>query len=274
VTGHLCDACAQRPAPDTTICRDCTDHLAGEVASISAYHGLAYDLDIALAKQAKFRPSPGGRSFSDERPLLIDERASDAAGALKVVLAKWAKVIYRDTHPIIYGPTCRFCRHRSCHEIRRDFPVDSLTGIASWLKHRIRWISGHHDAAAAYREITAAISDGRHAVDRPGDRIYAGPCTCGRDLYVRQGDQWAYCHAETDAHDGPTAWPVDKMRVWMLGQVQDFIGTSTEVSAALSRLARPVTPAAIRGYVFRNKLRPVWADGRRRALYRSPPYPI
>jgi hypothetical protein len=269
VTDHLCAACAQRPAPHSTICRSCTDHLVSEVAAVGSYHGLAYDLDIATAKLSKFRPSPGGRSFTDERPLLIDEYASDAAGALKAVLSKWAKVIHRDTHPTIHGPTCRFCRHPSCHEIRRDFPVDTLAGIATWLRRRVRWIAGHPDAARAYAELCGAVRAARIAVDRPGDRVYVGACdedACGRDLYARPGDRWAVCRAEV--HEESLMWPVDARREWLLQQAADFVGTTKEVSAALSRYARPVTPAVIRGLHNRGAVTPVSTDARGRHSWR------
>jgi hypothetical protein len=269
VTGHLCAACAQRPAPDTTICRLCTDHLVDEVAAVGAYHGLAYDLDIAIAKQAKFRPSPGGRSGGDDRPILIDERASDAAQALRKTLAKWARVIHQDTHPVTYGPTCRWCRHHSCHEIRRDFPADTLAGIAAWLRRRIRWIAGHPDAAQAYEEICSAVRAARIAVDRPGDRVYVGQCDedgCGRDLYARPGDQWAICRAEV--HEEPLMWPVEDRRNWLLQQAADFVGTTTEVAAALSRYARPVTKSVIRGLDYRGVITPVQVDSRGRKLWR------
>jgi hypothetical protein len=258
VTDHLCAACAQRPAPDATLCRSCTDHLVREVADVGGYRGLAYDLDIATAKLSKFRPSPGGRSFTDERPLMLDERASDTAGELKAVLSKWARVIHRDTHPTIYGPACRFCRHSSCHEINRDFPVDTLAGIAAWLRRRVRWIAGHPDAAKAYEEICGAVRAARVAVDRPEDRVYVGICDedgCGRGLYARLGDRWAVCRAEE--HEEPLMWPVDARREWLLQQAVDFVGTTTEVAAALSRYARPVTPAVIRGLDYRGAITPI-----------------
>lgn len=245
MTDHLCELCAQRPAPDTTICRTCMDHLVHEVASVGAYHGLAYDLDIAIAKQAKFRASPGGRNYTDERPVLIDERASDAAGALKAALARWARVIVDETGA--------------------EQPSDTLSGIASWLRLRIRWLAGHADAVRAYDQICEAVRAARFAIDRPTERQYTGMCDCGRPLYAREGDRWAVCRAEE--HEEPFMWPVSEMREWMLDQALGFVGTTTEISAALSRMSKPVTPAAIRGYVFRGKLRPVWADERGRALY-------
>jgi len=246
LTDHPCEACNARPAPDATVCITCMDHLISEIASVGAYHGLAYDLDIAMAKLSKFRPSPGGRSGSDERPLMIDERASDAAGHLKAALARWARVIVDDTGA--------------------EQPSDALAGIAFWMRRRVRWLAYHHEAAKAYEEICDAVRAARIAVDRPRDRVYSGPCDCGRDLYAWPGDAWAVCRGEE--HEEPLMWPVDARREWLLQQAADFVGTTSQVAAALSRHDRPVTPAVIRGHAFRGNLRPVWADSRGRALYR------
>lgn len=270
MTDHPCEACS-RPAPDRTLCTICTDKLIAEIASVCAYHGLAHDLDIAVTKQAKFRPSPGGRSYTDEPPPMFDERASDAAGHLKAALAKWARVIIDETGagtvPTL-GPTCHTCPHRSCREIRtRGLPSDTLTSIAAWLCRRARWLAHHHQAGEAYTEIVGAVRAARITVDRPNDRVYAGPCDCGRDLYAKADARWAICRAK-DHGEAPLMWPVDERRTWLLDQAADYIGTTTEISAALSRYAKPVTPAVIRGHVNRGNLRPVWSDGRRRALYR------
>jgi hypothetical protein len=220
-----------------------------EVAAVGAYHGLAYDLDIAIAKQSKFRHSSGGRPGGDDQPILIDERASDAAQALRKTLAKWARVIASDTGA--------------------EQPRDSLPAIAAWLRRRIRWVAGRDDAAQAYEEICSAVRAARIAVDRPGDRVYVGQCDedgCGQGLYARPGDQWAVCRAEV--HAEPLMWPVDDRRNWLLQQAADFVGTSTEVAAALSRYARPVTKSVIRGLDYRGVITPVQVDSRGRKLWR------
>lgn len=242
---HPCEACG-RPAPDSTICSSCVNDLVTEIASVSAYRGLAFDLDISISKQSKFRAPAGGSTSTDERPMPMDEKASDVARHLKATLAKWAQVIITETGA--------------------DQPADDLPGIAAWLRTRVRWLAHHADAAKAHNEIRDAVRAARVAVDRPSDRVYAGPCDCGRDLYAYPGKRWAECRAEE--HPEPLMWPVDERREWLLQQATDYIGTTTEISAALSRLAKPVTPAAIRGYTHRGSLKPIWADARGRAMYR------
>jgi hypothetical protein len=244
VTDHLCEACRSRPAPDSTICSTCADHLVSEVRTVSDYHGLAYDLDIAIAKQAAFRPHCGRPSGEHQLP--IDERASDAAGTLKQVLARWARVIIVDTGA--------------------EPPADTLPGIAAWLQHRIRWVMHRPDAAQAYEQIDAAIHAARFAVDRPDDRVYAGACDCGRDLYTRTGSKWAVCRSEE--HPEPLMWPVEARRAWLLDQAADFVGTSTAIARALSRYARPVTTSMIRGHDLRGTITPAGVDDRGRKLWR------
>lgn len=63
-------------------------------------------------------------------------------------------------------------------------------------------------------------------------------------------------------------WPVDARREWLLTQAQDFVGTTSEVAAALSRYARPVTPAVIRGLAHREAITPVYTDSRGRNRWR------
>jgi hypothetical protein len=245
VTDHPCEACQTRPAPRSLLCSTCIDQLIAEIARVGGYRGLAYDLDIAISKQAVFRRG-GASARSDERPILIDERASDAAGALKAVLAHWARVIVDETGA--------------------DRPIDTLSSIATWLRRRVRWLTHHPQAAQAHAEILDAIRDARIAVDRPSDRVYVGQCDCSRVLYARPGDRWAVCRDE--AHDTPLMWPVDERREWLMEQAADFVGTTTQISMALSRYARPVTPAVIRGLAFRGKITPLGADERGRQLWR------
>lgn len=63
-------------------------------------------------------------------------------------------------------------------------------------------------------------------------------------------------------------WPVDARREWLLAQAADFVGTTKEVAMALSRYARPVTPAVIRGLDHRGSIESVGTDSRGRKLWR------
>lgn len=243
---HPCEACQSRPAPNSVICSTCTDQLVSEIAAVGGYHGLAWDLDITIAKQDVFRRGgPGGHT--DETPILINEKASDVAAHLKRVLARWAQVVITGTGA--------------------ERPNDTLSGIASWLRTRARWLAHHQDAAQAHGEIVDAVRAARLVVDRPADRLYVGQCDCGRVLYARPGDRWAVCRAED--HDVPLMWPVDERRTWLMEQAADFVGTTSEIAMALSRYARPVTPSVIRGLENRGRIVPLpETDVRGRKLWR------
>jgi hypothetical protein len=244
------DCACSRPIHDTaTVCPHCGYLLDAALAEVVAYRGLAYDLDVALAKQARLgssstaapapvEPQAKGAGTLKPSPLPYHAGASNASTRLRTALSVWANVIAKETDA--FAPPAK-------NEIL------TLAEIATWLRPRVGWLRYHEAGQEAVDGICDAVSAAWRVVDRPRERLYAGPCDCGADLYARLDAEYVTCRAE--AHeDGPLAWPVEERRRWLLRSAEDVLATTTEISRALTRYAQPVTPSAIRGYVARKRL--------------------
>lgn len=225
-----CGTCSRPIADGAVICVTCAYQIDDAIQDVAAYRGLAYDLDIAVTRQARIGQRSGGKST--ETPLAYDQRASDADDALKKALAKWA--------------------HTIAFETGAEPPTGDLAHIATWLRPRVGWLRHHEQGALAWTEILDAVRDARRVIDRPADKLYAGPCDCGEDLYARLDAAYVIC--KSIAHEDPVAWEVEARRRWLLASAEDVLATTTEISRAMARYATPVTPSAIRGYVARKRL--------------------
>jgi hypothetical protein len=227
---HDCETCARPISDGATFCVNCAHQLDAAIADISAYHGLAWDLQITTTRQARIGSREGARST--ETPIAYDQRASDTSTHLKIVLASWARLIAEETGA--------------------EPPTDDLPRIAAWLRPRIGWLRHHPAGAEAHNEILDAVRDARRVTDRPAERLYAGPCDCGEDLYARLDAAYVTC--ASPAHEQEIVWPVDERRRWLLASAEDVLASTTEISRALTRYAQTLTPSAIRGYVARGRL--------------------
>lgn len=280
------DCACGRPIQDTAVvCPHCGFQLDAALAELVAYQGLAYDLDVTLAKQANITSANTGSQPEDPQAkapgtlkpqqLPYHGGASRAAGELKTALVTWARIVIKDTGVgtvPTFGPTCRSCHHRSCRDIRtRGLPsVDTIAGVAAWLRPHVGWLRYHEAGQEAVDGICDAVAAARRTVDRPAERLYAGPCDCGADLYARLEAAHVVCR-DVSHEDGPLVWPVGERRAWLLRSAEDVLATTTEISRALTRYQKPITPSALRGYVGRKRL---FAKGERTengkvlALYR------
>ena len=217
-----------RPSRDATLCVGCAHQLDAAIAEVA--DSLADDLDTALTRQARLGNRNGSRPT--ETPVPYDQRAGDAAAELARVLRRWAYRIKRETGS--------------------GYPPRRLALLAAWLRPRVGWLRYHPDGAEAHREILDAVRAARRIIDRPADRLYAGPCDCGEDLYAKLSAAYVECHSTT--HEHPIVWPVEDRRRWLLTSAEDVLATSGEISRALTRMNQPLTPEAIRGYVARGRL--------------------
>ncbi|TDD88374.1 hypothetical protein [Actinomadura rubrisoli] len=258
-----------KPVGDAVLCVPCAMRLDEAVAQISGHHGLGWDLDIAITRQARI-DRPIGRPDIEDRdevrqwpgtlrptPVLYDESASKAAADLLAILAAWAGVVAVETglttwQPTILGPWCRRCQHPSCSIGRPPvLPPATIAGLAAWLRPRVGWLRHHHDAQRALEEIGDAVRDARRAIDRPAEKLYAGPCDeCGEDMYGRVGARIVECPP------CELVYEVEARRQWLLRSAEDVLATATEIARAITRLGQPVTPEAIRGLVHRGQLAP------------------
>lgn len=249
-----CGVCG-RPVPDNAVvCPRCAFALDAALADVCGYQGLAYDLQLAVTRQARIGTRSGGRAT--ETPVVYNERASETEQALKNTLGTWARLIADETGAML--------------------PVDDLARIAAWLRPRVGWLRHHEAGAEAYDQILDAVRDARHAVDRPAERLYAGPCDqCGQAMYARPAAAYVTCRTP-ECED--LAYPVEDRRRWMVDQLEDLIGGASYVAAICTGLGVKVAESTIRMWVKRRKLRPLdYApslkgegdpDGRPRPMYR------
>jgi hypothetical protein len=227
VSDHLC-GCG-RPVQDATLCATCAHRLDDALAQICEHHGLGWDLDIAITRQAVMSDRNGPRA--NTTPIPYDDRASVRARELHDTLGSWARLVVEETGAVP--------------------PADTITAIAAWLRPRAGWLRHHPAGGEALDEIRDAVRAARRVVDRPADRLYAGPCQgCGTDLYARVEAVYVTCPNGMCE----TTYGVDELRVWLLKAVEDILATTAEISRALTSLAVPVTPSAIRGYAHRGQL--------------------
>ncbi|MFD9943210.1 hypothetical protein ACFWYW_14545 [Nonomuraea sp. NPDC059023] len=230
---------------------------------------LADDLDIALARQARL--GTGGRRGGGETPLPYAPEASEAIWILRTALVGWIRVLEETDPAQPTGPTCSTCEHGSCRLITYRTPApDTLAGMADWLTRRIESLRHHEAAGEAVEEITNAVRQATHAIDRPADRVYLGICSvslegggeCDTDLYARP-----HAPVMTCLHCG-TQHSIQLRRAILLAAAEDVLGTATEVARALSGLGQHVTPSMIRGYAHRGRLALRGTDSADHPLYR------
>jgi hypothetical protein len=178
-----------KPVNGTVICRTCVVGLETSLVTIAT---MAPDLDVALAKQAQFGGTPGGRQT--EAPLPFDAAVSETASVVRSTLAAWCDELW-DTD---------FTR-----------PARDLAPMALWLLARLARIAVHDEAGDCCDQIGDAAAQAWRAVDRPPERRYAGPCgICHRPMYVKPGRAVVTCRE----HEPPWTGAVNERREWMLGE--------------------------------------------------------
>jgi hypothetical protein len=245
MTDHLC-GCG-RPAPDSTLCTACGYDITAALAEITAYHGLGWDLDIALAKQTRFVAKTAAvRSVTGKLPRLpYAKGVSLAAGELKNVLSTWARVIVEET--------------------RAEPPRDTITSIASWLRPRAEWLRHHPAGQEAHDGICDAVNAARRVCDRPAERIYAGPCDgedCEGHLYARPGMPSVRCAGCGLVYD------VETRRTWLLAALDDHLANSQQMARLVGYLGITLPDSNIRYWASKGRIRAHSTDPDGRPLYR------
>jgi hypothetical protein len=212
-------ACGQ-PSPDAFLCKACTRELS---LALLAAVTLAPDLEVAVSRQARFTgPQRGGGGSV----LPFDERASDAAHALHAELSGWVRI----------------------HMAAGDYPAGGIAAMARWLLARTGRIRQHEGAADCHHGVTRAVRDAMRAIDRPPQRVYAGPCDCGTDLTAKPGRSLVSCPS------CGASYGVAQRQEWMRTQLEDTLGTAAYAAAVLPGIGVHVTAGAIRMWASRHKL--------------------
>lgn len=238
-------------------CRACSTELLRDLRDVPS---LAHHLELAATRQTRLGTSSGPaqevEAHEDEigltirrGPLPWNERARTAQAVLRTVLVGWVRTLQHGVHRY-EGPICRACEHRSCTYLSLSYsPADTLPAMATWLiRHRAQLL-GRTTAPEAIAGIRDAIHDARRAIDRPADRVYAGPCnTCGADLLASPGARTVVCRPCTLIYDiGPRL-------AWMRKETEDRLGNASWVAAVATSLGYQISAAAVRGLARRGRV--------------------
>ena len=250
-----CGVCSSPCGDDAYLCRVHTESLTAELRDVP---DLFAELDVTVTRQNRTTAERnGGRSST--RPLPWNEHASEARTELWATLNAWALDV------------------AALGEDERDHLADvdehDVGGVARWLVRNISTLRLHPEAGTAHSQIVGAIHRARSVVDRPPDRVFAGPCgatpegqgePCREDLYGLPGKPHTRCPVCATVHD------MAFRREWMLTQIEDVAAHSGELSALLTSQGVPIGSSTIRKWATSANapLKVVSVDTRGRKYYR------
>lgn len=201
-------------------CDGCTSEFQQALAETP---WLVDQLEISLTRQkgVDYTNKSFTKGGSKETPLPVDYGAFAAASQLRAVLLTWTK----------------FCHDR---DVPNQSPVESLPRLESgpmarWLMWRIDGLSLNPEGPAAMADIIRVVESGKHIIDRPADKWFAGPCNddqgCGRDLYVTLGQPQVKCPACGAVYN------VGERRAELYKAAQDHLAPADEIARAITVLS-------------------------------------
>lgn len=229
-----CAKCHQAAGEIVGLCNDCTIGLRIELADVPS---LLRNLEITYSRQDQLTAPYSQGPASDEQPLPFKTHVPEIVWILHHTLIRWAQDLNA-------GPFTR--------------PVPTAD-VARYLVTNLPQIRNSPDVAQLVDEITYAIHQARHAIDRPDDRRqFLGPCAtelspglfCREEVYGVPWDTHATCPQCGTRHD------ITARQTWLRDIAQDHLGTATEIAGFLQTTGMKCTYETIRGYVRRGRLTP------------------
>lgn len=248
-----CAVCTAPSGDDGLLCRTHSDDLLAELGQVPE---LLVELDITITRQSRTTAERHG-SRSTTTPLAWNEHASIRKAELWSTLGAWANDV------TLLGEDER--------DRLVDVGFDDIAGVATWLVRNMRTMRQLEKAGDAHEEIIDAVRQARRAIDRPADRIFAGPCGaeledepgqfCREDLYGYPGKGYARCKCGA-SHS------MEVRRAWMLGQLEDLATHSGDLSIVLGGHGVQIGSSTIRKWAAAGRLHAVSTDNRGRKFYR------
>ncbi len=213
-----------RPVGDGYVCQSCANRLERALGDVPA---LWEELDVVLTRQARYA-DPEGRG--NDPALMFNTVASEIGWVLRNTLSTWCRVIAEERGRVLPA-------------------ADNPGAVAGWLLEHVGWLRHHRAGAEAVEEITSAVNTVRKAVDRPVERIYAGPCAdCGGDMYGKPDAAAVACRPCGLEYD------IAEMLAWMRAQVYGRLVTAREGAMLLARFGLPVAQKTIDKWQERKRL--------------------
>lgn len=209
--------CGKPTRDNAYVCEGCLSEFARALGEIP---WTVEQLDITLQKAHGIDYTAMGGSPGSESPLPVSYAAYEALTQLRHVLVTWV----------------RFCdeegiRHQSPS---KAYPKDNLVSMSRWLMWRIDGLSLNDLGGDAVSEVTRAVGRARQVIDRPAEKVYAGPCECGRDLYAKPKAKLTTCKACEREYD------VEEMQDWMRKGVMGRLVTASEGALLLAKFGMPI----------------------------------
>ncbi|WP_143267140.1 hypothetical protein [Amycolatopsis thailandensis] len=243
-----------RPTTDM-LCPGCLAELTAALRELisdgSGGHGLLAELGITLSRQHTMTLGTGVGGHAAERPMPFHEAASEVGWVLANTISTWAREVH-ECNPHLLPP------------------AGSTAGAVAWMVGLPGLLALHPAADELHDEITHVVARVRRVVDRPPDRIYAGPCDaqvedgrCPDHLYARPGQRRVQCGSCGTEHD------VDERRNWMISYAADLRVTAT-VALGWARLLldKTIPRGTWDSWVSRGRIVPHGTDGRGRPVFR------
>jgi hypothetical protein len=226
-----------RPVVEGHVCMGCAGRLERALGDVPA---LWEELDTVLTKQARYAAAEFRRG---EQALPFNPAASELGWVLRNTLSTWCRLIAEERGRVLPD-------------------ADSPTAVAGWLLHHTTWLRHHRAGHEAVEEITSVVGQIRKAVDRPPERVYAGPCKdCGGDMYAKPDA------ASVDCRPCGLSYDVTEMRDWMRSQVYGRLVTAREGVVLLSRFGLPVVQKTIDKWFERKRVVDHGKDAEGKRLY-------
>lgn len=248
MTAPTCGVCGKQTPDGAYGCLGCVEELDQALGDVPA---LAEDLlERVVGKQTRYSDRVGSRSTGGALP--VNRNAGTLVGSLRNTLGTWVRLIAEESHAEL--PTI---------DPAAGDDVEDIARLARWLLSRTRWLRLHPAYPEVHDEITAIVEAVREATLPPPPRWYAGRCEdCDRDLYGKTGG-----HELIECRCG-RKYDVATRRTKLLEDLDDALGTVTEIARSLTMLSSPVTADMIYGYVRRKRLVAHATDSVGRALFR------
>lgn len=232
-TCPICDA----PQDQGLACHACVTRLERDLAQVPA---LVTELDVTLSRQARIGGGGDGKmgkGWAREK-LPINVGAAAAAWDLEQTLTIWAREMSGN-------------------------PVATTVHASHVLLLHVNEIRRHPDVAHMIEKITQVITKARHAIDKPAERFFVGPCwatypdeegrevTCIADLYAKPRAEAVICKVPECA----TEHQVAERRALLLDKARDRLFPVREAAQMMGDVGGiKVTEDRIRGYLRRGRL--------------------
>ncbi|PKW15946.1 hypothetical protein A8926_3728 [Saccharopolyspora spinosa] len=190
-------------------------------------------------------------AHSASTPVPFHEAASEVGWVMANTVSTWAREVHE----------------RNPHLLP---PAGSTAAAVAWLVGLPNLLALHPAADELHDEITSVVARVRQVIDRPPDRIYAGPCDaqvegerCTDHLYARPGSHTARCATCGTEHD------VDERRRWMIDYAADLRVTAT-VALGWTRLLldKTIPRGTWDSWVSRGRIVPHGTDASGRPVFR------